>query len=435
MKGCGQLGGLMNRLANIPLGVRVLAALLLGVCAGILLPRPGAQEWSDLIVSAAHIAGQLWLSALQMTVIPLIFSLLTIGLTASSRMIGDGGSVARRALLVFAVLYVCCLTAAVALNRLLIDVWPVSQGAADAFQKFAGNAVQVKAPGAGEIILSIMPSNIFGALAAGSILPVVVFAILFGLAMRHLEKNRREQLRTFIESIADVMFKIVSWVLLMAPIGVFGLVLGTAHETGLAIVWGLAGYLRHVTTIALAMMALAYPVAALWGRVGLMRFAAAATPSQLVAVSTQSSVASLPVMLKSSERLGVVDEVTNVTLPLAVSIFRFGGPSGTISVAFYAAAAAGLHPAFPALIGGALLALLMEFAAVGLPNQINGFTINAPVFAALGAPFAFLPIMLAVETIPDAVGTTANVSMDLAATAVVDRFQRRAISGRRGRAK
>jgi hypothetical protein len=101
MKGCGQLGGLMNRLANIPLGVRVLAALLLGVCAGILLPRSGAQDWSDLIVSAAHIAGQLWLSALQMTVIPLIFSLLTIGLTASSRMIGDGGSVARRALLVF----------------------------------------------------------------------------------------------------------------------------------------------------------------------------------------------------------------------------------------------------------------------------------------------------------------------------------------------
>jgi proton glutamate symport protein len=419
------MGGLMNRLANIPLGVRVLAALLLGVCLGILLPKPGAQDWSDTVVSAAHIAGQLWLSALQMTVLPLIFSLLTIGLTASSRLIGDGGSVARRSLLVFALLYLVCLTAAVALNRLLIDVWPVSKGATDAFQKLAGNPVQVKAPGAGEIILSVVPSNIFGALAAGSILPVVVFAILFGFAMRHLEKSRSEQLRSFIESIADVMFKIVSWVLLIAPLGVFGLVLGTAHETGLAIVWGLTGYLRHVTTVAVVMMALAYPVAVLWGRVGLARFAAAATSSQLVAVSTQSSVASLPVMLKSSERLGIADEVTNVSLPLAVSIFRFGGPSGTISVAFYAAAAAGLHPALPALIGGALLALLMEFAAVGLPNQINGFTINAPVFAAFGAPFAFLPMMLAVETIPDAVGTTANVSMDLAATAVVDRLQRR----------
>ena len=210
--------------------------------------------------------------------------------------------------------------------------------------------------------------------------------------------------------------------------------LGTAHETGLAIVWGLAGYLRHVTTVAVVMMALAYPVAVLVGRVGLVRFATAATSSQLVAVSTQSSVASLPVMLKSSERLGVVDEVTNVSLPLAVSIFRFGGPSGTISVAFYAAAAAGLHPALPALIAGALLALLMEFAAVGLPNQINGFTINAPVFAALGAPYAFLPIMLAVETIPDSAGTTANVSMDLAATAVIDRLTKKRHSGRRGRA-
>lgn len=419
------MGSAMNRLGEIPLGLRVLAMLLLGVCVGILLPKPATENWSDTFVSVAHVGGQLWLSALQMTVLPLIFSLLTMGLTSSSPLTGDGGSVARRAAFVFAVLYLACLTAALALNELLLGVWPVSPAAADAFQKLAGNAVQVKAPDAGEIILSIIPSNIFGALAAGSILPVVVFAILFGLAMRHIEKSRREQLRSLIGSLADVMFKIVSWVLLMAPLGVFGLVVGTAHETGFAIVWGLAGYLRHVVTVAVILVALSYPVAVLWGRVGLMRFAAAAAPTQLVAVSTQSSVASLPVMLKSSERLGFVDEVTNVSLPLAVSIFRFGGPSGTISVAVYAAAAAGLHPAFPALVGGALLALLMEFAAVGLPNQINGFTINAPVFAAFGAPFAFLPLMLAVETIPDAVGTTANVSMDLAATAVIDRLQRR----------
>ena len=159
----------MSRLAKMPLGLRVLAALLLGICIGILLPSSGAQNWSDAVVSAAHLAGQLWLAALQMTVLPLIFALLTIGLTASSGMIGDGGSVARRSLIVFAVLYAFCLIAAVALNLLLIRLWPISPAASHAFQKFAGSAVQVKAPGAEAIILSIMPSNIFGALAAGAI--------------------------------------------------------------------------------------------------------------------------------------------------------------------------------------------------------------------------------------------------------------------------
>jgi len=203
-----------------------------------------------------------------------------------------------------------------------------------------------------------------------------------------------------------------------------GLVLGTVHETGLAIIWGLAGYLRHLVTVVAVMLALAYPVAVLWGRIGIARFAAAAAPSQLVALSTQSSVGSLPVMLESAKRLRIGEEAANVSLPLAVSIFRFSGPAVTLTVAAYAASAAGLHVGSTQLIGGAMLALLMEFTAVGLPNQVNIFAINAPVFAVFGAPLGFLPVMLAVETIPDAVATTATVSMDIAATAVVDRLQR-----------
>ena len=96
----------------------------------------------------------------------------------------------------------------------------------------------------------------------------------------------------------------------------------------------------------------------------------------------------------------------------------------TLSVAAYAASAAGLHVGTTQLIGGALLALLMEFTGVGLPNQVNIFALNAPVFAAFGAPLGFLPVMLAVETIPDAVATTVSVSMDVAAAGVVDRLEK-----------
>ena len=422
----------MTRLAKAPLGVRILIGLLLGVAAGMLLPRPGAGQWSDDIANVAHIAGQLWLSALQMTVLPLVFALLTMGLGGASGISAEGSSIARRSIFVFAALYSLALAVAVVLNFLLLSVWPVSDAAIAAFQKLAGNAVQAQAPNAGDIILTLVPSNIFAALASGSMIPVVVFAILFGLALRHVDEKHRGPIASLIESIASVMFKIVTWVLMLAPLGVFALVLATAHETGLAVIWGLAGYLRHLVTIAAVMLALAYPVAVLWGRIPLVRFASGATSSQLVAVSTQSSVGSLPVMLEASRTLEIGDEVAGVSLPLAVSIFRFSGPALTLSVGAYAASIAGLHIGIAQMVGGAILSLLVEFTAVGLPTQVSFFALYAPVFAAFGAPLGFLPVMLAVETIPDAVGTAANVSMDLAATAVVDRGRRRAATERPG---
>ena len=402
----------------------MLAALLFAVVVGISLPAPHTTAWGDNFAAAAGTVGQLWLSALQMTVLPLVFSLLVTGL---GRPVAreSGGAVATRSVFVFGALYLLSLLFSVVLSIGLLRTWPVTQDAAAAFRTFAAAPGDVHVPTAGEIVQSIIPSNVFAALAAGAILPVVVFAVLFGLGLRGLPERSRNMVRELIHAIANVMFKIVSWVLLVAPFGVFGLIVATAHETGTAMLWGLASYLRYVCTIAFIFVLLCYPVAVLWARLPLLKFAAAAAPSQLVALSTQSSVGSLPVMLKSAEALGVDDEVASVSLPLAVSVFRFAGPVGTLTAAAYAAAAAGVQPTVTMLVLGASLALLMEFAAVGLPNQVNLVALLSPVFAVLGAPIGFVVVMLAVETIPDAIGTTANVSMDVAATSVVDRLHNR----------
>ena len=260
-------------------------------------------------------------------------------------------------------------------------------------------------------------------MAAGAVLPVVVFALLFGLAMARTAAPRREAIARLIDTVAEIMFTIVGWVLVLAPLGVLGLALGTAHSTGLAMLWGLGGYLRHMVTVILVLLALAYPVAVLWGRVSLRRFAASVAPSQMVALGTQSSVASLPVMLKSADALGVSEETANVTLPLAVSIFRFVGPPLTLTYAVYAAAMAGAPPSLGLMVFCAGVALLMEFAGVGLPNQVSLFALTAPAFAVLGAPLGFLPIFLSVDVIPDAIATTGIVSMDVAAATAVNRMQ------------
>ena len=412
----------MRRLHNLPLGLRILAGVLTGIAIGIALPKAGTVAWADDLANAGRVAGLLWLASLQMTVLPLVFALLTTGLARAGSGAG-GGIVAKRAVLVFAALYAVALLVCVALNFFLLKLWPVSAAAVDAFRNVESAGVDAKAPSIGDIVIGIVPTNVFAALASGAVLPVVVFAVLFGLAMAQAEEGQRTNIMKLIDTVAAIMFKIVGWVLMLAPLGVFGLAMGTAHQTGLAMLWGLGGYLRHVVTVMLVMLACAYPVAVLWGGIGLRRFAAAVAPSQLVALGTQSSMASLPVMLKSADALGVPEETANVTLPLAVSIFRFAGPPITLTYATYAAAMAGAPPSLSLLCFGAMVSLLMEFAAVGLPNQVSFFAVIAPACAVMGAPLGFLPLFLSVDVIPDSLGTTGIVTMDVAATTVVNRLQ------------
>lgn len=412
----------MQRLSQVPLGLRILAGVLVGIAVGLLLPKPETAAWADNLTMAGQLFGHLWLASLQMTVLPLVFALLTTGL-ARARSGQAGGSVARRAVLVFAALYATGLTVGIALNLFLLKLWPVSGAAVNAFQNVRSTSVDAKVPLVSDIVLGIVPTNVFAALASGSVLPVVVFAVLFGLAMTRTAEPRRKSIVDFIDTIADIMFTIVGWVLVLAPLGVLGLAMGTAHKTGVGMLWGLGGYLRHMVIVLLVLLALAYPVAVLWGRISLRRFAAGVAPSQLVALGTQSSVASLPVMLKSAEALGVSEETASVTLPLAISIFRFVGPPLTLTYAVYAAAMAGMPPSLSSLTLCAAIAMLMEFAAVGLPNQVSLFAVAAPAFAALGAPLGFLPVFLSVDVIPDAIATTGIVSMDVAATAAVSRMQ------------
>lgn len=164
----------MRRLLNLPLGVRILAGMLLGIATGLLPPKAGAAAWADTLVTTGQVAGRLWLASLQMTVLPLIFALLTTGLARAGSG-AAGGTIAKHALVVFATLYGLGLLVGIALNFLLLNVWPVSATAIDAFRNVTAVSVDTKAPFIGDVVLGIIPTNVFAALAAGAVLPVVVF--------------------------------------------------------------------------------------------------------------------------------------------------------------------------------------------------------------------------------------------------------------------
>jgi Na+/H+-dicarboxylate symporter len=191
-------------------------------------------------------------------------------------------------------------------------------------------------------------------------------------------------------------------------------------RAGVSAAGALGHYVLIVVLVQVLLIALIYPMVALATRRPMREFARAVAPAQAVATSTQSSLASLPAMVEACQALRLRAPVTALVLPMAVSLFRFTGPVANIAVVLYSAALFGVELGPGALLAGALIAPLMSLAAVGLPGQVSFFTSIAPICVVMGVPVGALPLLLAVETIPDIFRTIGNVTADVGVTAALD---------------
>ncbi|KAF1707782.1 dicarboxylate/amino acid:cation symporter [Pseudoxanthomonas sacheonensis] len=399
---------------------RVMLGLALGAIIGLTL------AWSDTVLATKVAAlvqpiGKLWLNALQMTVVPLVLALVIIGVTTASDT-ASSGRTARRALLVFVILlsFGSFFTAIAA--PALLSLVPRDPALAQALSGSAGTMPAVAATGWSDALVAIIPSNAIAAAAASAMLPLVVFALFFGFALTRIEKTRRDLVVDFFQAIADAMIVIVRWVLWAAPVGVFALVLAVCAQSGLSMVSALGVYILLQCVLYLSVTLMMLPVAVFWGGEKIRSFAAAILPAQVVAASTQSSLASLPAMLEIAQRrLGYSPQVTALVLPMAVSLFRINSPVQYVSAAAFIAWAYGIDLSIAQLATGAALAVIISCGAVGLPGQVSYMATNLPVTQAMGLPIAPLGLLLAVDTIPDVFATVGNVTADLAATSVVAR--------------
>lgn len=396
------------------LSARILAGLVIGLLAGAAL---GGSEAGNTVLLLAGPVGKLWLDALTMTVVPLVFSLLVTGIVSAAES-ASGGRIAPRALLWFAVLLVgACLVSAL-LTTLALDFWPIPAGAQSL--RPTGDEVPVIASGA-DWLANIIPTNPLQAAADSAMVPLVVFALVFGLAVSRIEPDLRTSVQSFFRAVVQAMLQIVHWVLLVAPLGVFALAFTVGARTGLDAAGTLLQYVVLVVGACLTIAVLAYVLAAVLGRMSPIAFARAALPAQVVAASTQSSLASLPAMIEAADPLGVSREDAGIVLPLAVSIFKAASAAANITVAIYLAHLHGVPLGPGTLVTGALVAAAVSVAAVGLPAQVSFFAIIGPVCLAMGVPIILLPLLLAIETIPDIFRTIGNVTADLAVTRLAAR--------------
>jgi len=400
---------------------RILAGLVLGAVCGLLL----SHFDPEYAIGAADIVqpvGRLWLNALQMTVVPLVFALVVVGVSAANDAAASGRT-ARRAIAVFAILLSAGAAFVAIAAPLLLSLLPRDPALLERLRAtMPATTAAATSPALGDWFAAIIPSNAIAAAAQSAMLPLVVFALFFGFALTRIDTERRVRMTEFFQTIADVMIAIVRWVLWAAPLGVFALVLAVCARTGSAVISALGWYIALQCSMYITVTLLLYPTVAVFGSERLRRFAAGILPAQIVAASTQSSLASLPAMIDSARtRLQQPSNVVALVLPMAVSLFRITSPMQYLGAATFVAWIYGIDVSIAQLAVATALAVVLSLGAVGLPGQVSFMAATMPVTSAMGLPLEPLGLLLAVDTIPDVFATVGNVSADLAASSIVAR--------------
>jgi Na+/H+-dicarboxylate symporter len=249
----------------------------------------------------------------------------------------------------------------------------------------------------------------------------VVAAILFGLAGARVRAEFKRPLVTFARGVAELCFVLVSWVLRAIPVAAFAVAFPMAATAGAPMAGAIGYYLVVVSALLIGFTFLLYPITWLAGGVTMGRFARGVAPAQAVAAATRSSLASLPPLLECAERrLGLRREVSELVLPLSVSAFKVNLTiSSTIKVIFLTHLF-GVPLAPEVLFVFVMANLMLSFGSPGIPS--GGFMISLPFYLAAGAPIEGVVLLRAVDAVPDIFKTVVNVTADMTAATIVERF-------------
>ncbi len=401
----------------------VLTALFAGLLLGALIASSG-DGLREPAVRLASTVGGLWLDALKMTVIPLIIALLITGIVGGADAARAGGVAGRSFAWFVAVLTGSAIFGAVVMIALL-NLFPLPTEAANALRAgLAGvdaNAASASVPTLDDFIKGVIPTNPIAAAANDKILPLVIFTALFAFAVTRIEHAQQRTIANFFQAIEKAMLVLIGWVLWLAPFGVFGLAFAVGAGAGGAAVGAVLHYVVLVSTVGILVMLAGFGIAKLFAGWSLREFTRTMIPSLTVAISTQSSLASLPAMLAAAKALGVPERNRDVSLPLAVALFRASGPAMNLAVAIYVAYWLQIELSWWNIAAGVAVASVASYWAVSLPGALSFVTSIAPIALVMGLPIEPLALLIAVEVIPDIFRTLSNVTMDVAVTGAVAR--------------
>ena len=413
----------------------ILASLIAGLLLGIVIA--GNAEWlikaftfiglpwlsPSGLIEAANVIGTMWLNALRMTIIPLVVSILIVGVVQAAAMARAGQMTTRAIITMLIILWASAAMAAI-FTPALLSIFPLPADAASALRGALLTAQPTgTVPPFSEFLQAIIPTNPVAAAAQDAILPLIIFTLAFAFAATRLPEAKRTTIAEFFGAISDTMLILINWVLALAPAGVFALALVVGAKAGAEAFGALVHYVLIVSSVGAVIWLASFVLAAVGGRMKPVTFFRASMPAQAVAISTQSSLASLPAMVNGVKSMGVGERSADVVLPIAVALFRATGPCMNLAVAIYVAHLMGIQLSPTALAIGVAAAAITTMGAVSLPGSVSFITSVAPICIAMGIPIEPLALLLAIETFPDIMRTVGNVTMDMAVTGTVARFE------------
>jgi Na+/H+-dicarboxylate symporter len=403
------------------------ALALVALGAGLALGAAAAATDAPALRAAVRLVeplGALWVAAIRMTLVPLVVSLLVTSVAGVADVRAVGRLGARAVGWFLALLTLSALLAAFAgpplMERLSIDPAAAAALRATAADPAAGaDGAPPELPTLRGFVVGLVPTNPVRAAADAAMLPLIVFVVLFAAAVTRLPAATRAPLVAFFAAARDAMLVVVRWVLALTPLGVFALAADMGAQLGLGAAGAVGYYVLVLCGLVLAMLLLCYPIAALFGRTSLATFARAAAPAQTVAVSTRSSLASLPALIDGARRhLGDRPAIGGFVLPLAVSTFKLNTPIADLIGPLFLAQLYGVELGVAQIATMTVVCVAMSFSNPGIPSG-GLFVVTAPVMLSAGLPLDGIGLLIAADAIPDVFNTLVNVTGDMTVATVL----------------
>ena len=402
----GIAGLLLDAVRRRSLTAWILVSMVVGAEIG--------YDWPSVGVSL-RLFSQIFIRMIKTIVAPLLFGTLVVGIAghASLRQVGRMGI---RALIYFEVVTTIALfigLGAINLSRAGVGVRPPAE--------LAAADVEGRSQSASEVILHAFPENIARAVAEGAVLQVVVFSILFAMALALLPEDKRRPMLAFTESLAETMFRFTNIVMYFAPIGVGAAIAYTVGHMGLGILVNLFKLLATLyVALILFLLAVLLPVA-LIARVNLRRFIGAIAEQVSIAFATTSSEAALPLAMQNMEKYGVPRPIVAFVMPTGYS-FNLDGSTLYLALAsIFVAQAAGIDLSFGQQLAIVFTLMLTSKGVAGVPRAT--LVILLGTAASFGLPEWPILAILGIDELMDMARTSVNVIGNCLATAVIARWE------------
>jgi proton glutamate symport protein len=371
-------------------------------------------DWPGVAVSL-RLLSQIFIRMIKTIIAPLIFATLVVGIAGHPNL-RHVGRMGLKAILYFEVVTTLALFIGLAAINL-------SQAGAGLHPPEALQPSGTRPPPQtiSDVVLNAFPENVAKAVAEGHVLQVVVFSLLFAVALSLIGEDKRRSMLAFCDALAATMFKFTNLVMLFAPIGVGAAIAYTVGHMGIGVLVNLAKVLATLYVALIAFLLLVLLPVALLARVPLKRFARAIAEPVSIAFATTSSEAALPLAMERMEQLGVPRQTVSFVMPLGYS-FNLDGSTLYLALAsVFVAQAAGIPLTLPQQVAIVLTLMITSKGVAGVPRAT--LVILMGTASSFGLPEWPILVLLGIDELMDMARTSVNVTGNCLATVVISRWE------------